>query len=154
VGPDGTATSQELRLPVGGRQVTAAYSGDAALAASVSAPIQQVTQFVVAMLSPAAGQEIEGGSTLTIQFRLTDANGVPIADSTAQAVISGPCRVRVSVVGVQNLPSTCPTYDAQANTFTVQRQTVDRPGPATARVTIVYPGVTPAQVEETAFTFV
>ena len=154
VGPDGTATSQELRLPVGGRQVTAAYSGDAALAASVSAPIQQVTQFVVAMLSPAAGQEIEGGSTLTIQFRLTDANGVPIADSTAHAVISGPCRVRVSVVGVQNLPSTCPTYDAQANTFTVQRQTVDRPGPATAKVTIVYPGVTPAQVEETPFTFV
>lgn len=153
VAPDGTATSPELRLPIGGRQVTAAYSGDTALAASTSAPIQQVTQYVVAMISPTAGSTVEAGSVLTIRFRLTDVRGVPIADTQAQTLLSGPCRVRVSVSGVVNLTSTCPTYDAMSKTFTVQRLTPQSAnGSATATVTIAYPGVVARQIVNTPFT--
>jgi lysophospholipase L1-like esterase len=94
--------------------------------------------YTVTALPPTAGRtQAKANSAVPIHFRLTDAEGAPIPDDVASGLLTGQCRVNVSVAGAQVLAPTCPTYDPTGDKFQVIWKTARQPkGQVTVTVTV------------------
>ncbi|HEX6874144.1 MAG TPA: choice-of-anchor Q domain-containing protein [Nocardioidaceae bacterium] len=73
------------------------------------------------------------GSTIPVKFQLTDANGTPIPDADAAALLSPTCRVQVTFDGVV---SGCASYDTVRNRFLFTLKTAKNTTPGTHLVGI------------------
>ena len=89
----GSASCTTASLPVGTHSIVAAYSGDAATAASSSAPSAQTVGYAMALLYNST-TAVRSGSTLSVKVELEDAAGNDLSSSgiavTAQCVVLQP----------------------------------------------------------------
>jgi hypothetical protein len=65
-------------------------------------------------LEPIPQSTYKRGSTIPVKFRLTNANGTPISDAAARALLTPTCNVRISFDGVD---AGCVRYSASTDTF-------------------------------------
>ena len=136
----GSAVSPSTtRLPPGATTITALYSGDPNWSAGTATYRQSVTLHID-VVSPKPDAAVRAGSSIPIQFRLTDAVG-PVPDLVAFGyLLTG--NVAVSAVGAQTLPPRCPTYDPTTKLFRYSWGTTRRAtGTSTIDVTVSYPGL-------------
>ena len=148
---NGVATSPATTsLAPGATTVTAVYSGGPDDLGSTGS-LSQVARFQIRITSPAANASFRRGSTVPVQFQLTDAVGT-VPDLVAAAWLLG-CRTQVSATGAQTLATTCATtYDTRTKLFTYGWRTDNRGGTGAVTVTVgvTYPGVTGPQTSTVA----
>ena len=142
---DGVATSPATStLSLGTHAVTADYSGsDSHLPSSGS--LTQLVRVGINVLRPTAGAKFPGRTTVPIAFQLTDANGNPIPDSSAQQLFAAN-RVTISASGAQALAPTRPVYDPITDAALYSWKPAPRPnGAVTISISVTYPQA-PTQV--------
>jgi hypothetical protein len=95
-------------------------------------------------LSPAPTSKWKMGQTVPIKIQLTGADGRPLSDAEANALVAtSGCRLLFSAAGAQNLGATCMRYDAAAKQFIYNwKLGMKGTGAVTLTVTITYPGTT------------
>jgi predicted extracellular nuclease len=140
----GSASRNLTSLSAGAHSIVATYSGDANNTGSVSAPFTQVVTYRLTVLKPSSGLRVNAGSSVPVQFILTDIQGRRISDAEAASLVaSSSCRATVSVTGAQSFGPTCARYDARHNFFEVVWKTARTPkGLVALTVRVTYPGTT------------
>jgi hypothetical protein len=143
----GMASFSTSTLGAGVHTVTASYSGDTGYLGSGPATLSQLVTYKVAVVAPPTKSSSNAGATVHVWFTLTDVDGTPIPDAEATSLVAGSCRVTAAGTGAQALASTCPSYDAGANRFSVSWKTDKRfPGLVTVAVTVTYPSTSATTV--------
>jgi hypothetical protein len=96
---------------------------------------------ILGLFSPVPNSKWKQGQTVPVKFALADANGVRIADSEAQGLLSPTCRVTFSATGAQSV-SGCVKYDTANHQFIYNWKLGQKTGNVTISVTVSYPGTT------------
>jgi Tol biopolymer transport system component len=73
-----------------------------------------VAYLSLGFLEPIPQSSYKRGSSLPVKFRLGDANGVPISDAAAQALLTPTCHVQITL---DAHAQGCASYDATADVF-------------------------------------
>ncbi|WP_370240689.1 ExeM/NucH family extracellular endonuclease [Aeromicrobium sp.] len=102
---------------VGARRIKAVYSGDAEDNTSTG-NADVLVRYDLRVVSPSAGSTAQQGTTLPVVFQLLDADGKPIADAEAAALVNPTaCKVTVAFAGAYKASARCATYDAALDRF-------------------------------------
>jgi len=125
-GPLATTASASLTTSdlsrVGNR--TKAVTGSDIAGNTASANCAYSVGYDVGVLAPLDGSSFKAGTTITIKFTLSDATGNTISDTAAATLVGGkkkPCFISGVYDGVAQ--STCPTYAAATDTFSITVKT-------------------------------
>jgi hypothetical protein len=113
---------------------------------STTTSVAYVVQYkMLGFFSPTSNAKWKGGQTVPIKIALGDANGIRIADSAAQALLSPTCRVTFVAAGAQ-AASACMKYDTANHQFTYSWKLGQPIGAETIGVRIGYPGTSTTTV--------